>query len=76
MIPSSDLKNCRPKPSNSASCPITRPLSAPPTKNYSRPAHAAFIKDVDDRGRVFYPNLESRKARHQREVYTRQLVVG
>ena len=45
-------------------------------KNYSRPAHAAFIKDVDHRGRVFYPNLQSRKARHQREVYTRQLVVG
>ena len=35
-----------------------------------------LLKDVDDRGRVFYPNLESRKARHQREVYTRQLVVG
>ena len=29
-----------------------------------------LLKDVDDRGRVFYPNLQSRKARHQREVYT------
>jgi pyridoxamine 5'-phosphate oxidase len=32
-----------------------------------------LLKDVDDRGRVFYPNLQSRKARHQREVYTRQV---
>ena len=35
-----------------------------------------LLKDVDHRGRVFYPNLQSRKARHKREVYTRQLVVG
>jgi pyridoxine/pyridoxamine 5'-phosphate oxidase len=34
-----------------------------------------LLKDVDHRG-VFYPNLQSRKARHKREVYTRQLVVG
>jgi len=35
-----------------------------------------LLKDVDHRGRVFYPNLQSRTARHKREVYTRQLVVG
>jgi pyridoxine/pyridoxamine 5'-phosphate oxidase len=32
-----------------------------------------LLKDVDDRGRVFYPHLVSRKARHQCEVYTRQV---
>ena len=31
-----------------------------------------LLTDVD-RGRVFHRNLESRKARHQREVYTRQV---
>jgi len=35
-----------------------------------------LLKDVDHCGCVFYPNLQSRKARHKRDVYTRQLVLG